>query len=175
MEVSSEHSEWIVAGRLGRVRGRIGELAGAIDSNQPGRAERLKDVLLKAGPREIKAEVERLWFHQGRPIFKFVGIDSISDAEPWEHAEILVPPSERVQPEPGEYLDADLIGCVLLDGVSRVGIVQSVDDYGGGPLLTVLRTDGREALVPFAKAICQEIDVAGKIIRVQLPEGLLDL
>jgi ribosomal 30S subunit maturation factor RimM len=35
--------------------------------------------------------------------------------------------------------------------------------------------DGREILVPFARAICREIDVAGKIIRVQLPEGLADL
>ena len=30
-------------------------------------------------------------------------------------------------------------------------------------------------LVPFANAICREIDVARKIIRAELPEGLADL
>ena len=34
--------------------------------------------------------------------------------------------------------------------------------------------DGRDVLVPFAQAICKEIDVAAKTIRAELPEGLLD-
>jgi ribosomal 30S subunit maturation factor RimM len=30
-------------------------------------------------------------------------------------------------------------------------------------------------LIPFVNAICREIDVARKVIRVELPEGLADL
>jgi ribosomal 30S subunit maturation factor RimM len=30
-------------------------------------------------------------------------------------------------------------------------------------------------LIPFVHAMCREIDVARKIIRVELPEGLTDL
>ncbi len=55
-----------------------------------------------------------------------------------------------------------------------MGVVSGVEDYGGPPLLKVEAADGREILVPFARAICREIDVAAKIIRVELPEGLLD-
>jgi ribosomal 30S subunit maturation factor RimM len=35
--------------------------------------------------------------------------------------------------------------------------------------------DGREILIPFTRSICKVIDVAEKIIRVEAPEGLLDL
>ncbi len=54
-------------------------------------------------------------------------------------------------------------------------MVTGVEDYGGPPLLEVEAEDGREILVPFARSICREIDVAAKVIRVELPEGLLEL
>ena len=119
-------------------------------------------------------QVERLWYHSGRPVFKFVGIDSISDAQSWRGADLLAPESERVRPEQGEYSHADLIGCEIW-APEFLGTVLGVDDFGGQTLLRVEKTAGGEMLVPFAKAICREIDVARKIIRAELPEGLADL
>lgn len=168
---------WIVIGRVFRPRGNRGELLGEIDSSQPGRAEKLKDVVLEVGGRELAVQVEEVWYHGGRPVFKFVGIDSINQAEEWAGAEILVPESERAVPEEGEYSHGDLVGCRLVgEGPAEavLGVVSGVEDYGGPPLLRVEATDGREILVPFARSICKEIDVASKIIRVELPEGLLD-
>jgi 16S rRNA processing protein RimM len=164
----------LVVGRLIRVRGNRGELLGEIYSSQPGRAEKLKEVVLESEGRRRPAEIERVWHHDGRPVFKFVGVDSISDAEVWAGADILVPESERAQPEAGEYSHADLVGCSVVTD-RRIGVVKSVEEYGGPPLLKIEALDGREILVPFAHSICREIDVGAKVIRVVLPEGLLDL
>jgi len=163
-----------VVGRLIRARGNRGELVGEIYSSQPGRAEKLKKVVLESGGRQRPSEVEQFWNHGSRPIFKFVGIDSISDAEVWAGADILVPESEQVKPDPGEYSHADLIGCSVVAD-RPIGVVKGIEDYGGPPLLKVEAMDGREILVPFARSICQEIDVVSKVIRVILPDGLLDL
>jgi 16S rRNA processing protein RimM len=119
-------------------------------------------------------QVERLWYHNGRPVFKFVGIDSISDAQTWRGADLLAPESERARPEPGEYSHADLIGCEIW-APEPLGTVRGIEDYGSQILLRVEKTAGGEMLVPFANAICREIDVARKIIRADLPEGLADL
>ena len=162
-------------GRIVRARGRHGELIAGIDSSQPGRAERLQQVTLVLPGREQTLRVERLWYHDGRPIFKFAGIDSISDAEAWRGAAICIPAEERVQPDEGEYLHADLVGCVVEAQGGPVGVVRAVDDHGGAPLLRVETPDGRELLIPFARAICREIDVAAKRIRAELPEGLTEL
>jgi 16S rRNA processing protein RimM len=170
-----EASEFVTVGRLLRTRGRRGELIAEIDSSQPGRAEKLREVVLSRSGRDLSVTVEQLWYHQGRPIFKFAGIDSISAAEPWEGAEIRVPAAGRVQPEEGEYLHTDLIGCTLEAAGRPVGVVHAVDDFGSAPLLRVTAPDGRELLIPFARAICREIDVAAKVIRADLPEGLTDL
>ncbi len=109
-------------------------------------------------------------------MLKFSGIDSISDAEPWEHADILVRSSELAQPGEGEFLYTDLIGCVVwdTDRDQPLGAVRGIQEYGGAPLLEV-DAGGREVLVPLARAICREIDIARKIIRAKLPEGLTEL
>ena len=169
----------IVVGRLIRARGNRGELLGEIYSSHPGRAERLKQVILESSGRRRPSDIEEVWNHDGRPVFKFAGIDSISDAEVWAGADILVPESERAQPEAGEYSHADLIGCSVVSGsgleLTGIGVVKGVEEYGGPPLLKVEALDGREVLVPFVTSICREIDVVAKVIRVELPEGLLDL
>jgi len=165
---------WVAVGRVIRPRGNRGELIAEIYSSQPGRAEKLREVTLELGGRAQAFAVEEVWSHDGKPIFKFAGIDSIDDASEWAGADILVPDSERVRPEEGEYSHADLIGCSVV-GDRPIGTVSGIEEYGGPPLLKVAVEDGRDVLIPFAKAICREIDVERKTIRVELPEGLLEL
>jgi 16S rRNA processing protein RimM len=123
----------------------------------------------------MTARIEEIWNHDGRPVFKFAGVDSISDAEPWAGADVLVPESEKVAPEEGEYSHADLIGCSVVSGADPVGVVTGIEDYGGPSLLKLQSPDGREILIPFVGAICREIDITAKVIRVDLPDGLLEI
>ncbi|HEV2202761.1 MAG TPA: ribosome maturation factor RimM [Bryobacteraceae bacterium] len=173
-------------GRLLRARGNRGELVGELDSREPGREERLQEVTLELGDRRKAVRVQEVWrnpaIYDGRPVFKFEGIDSISDAEVWQGAGILVP-AEDVAPTPeGEYSHADLIGSRVVslkkgepEADELVGVVEGIEEFGGPPLLRVRAADGREILIPFARSICKRVDVASKTIGVELPEGLLDL
>jgi 16S rRNA processing protein RimM len=166
--------DWVEIGRLWRARGIRGELLGELDSPDPQREDSLVEVaLVKEGRRRV-VKVEEVWRHDGRPVFKFEGIDSMTDAELWEGAVIQVPPSEVAKPEEGAYSHADLVGCQVMSE-SVIGKVVGVQEFGGPTLLQVEAADGKEILIPFVRAICKEIDVAAKSIRVELPEGLLDL
>jgi 16S rRNA processing protein RimM len=164
---------WVAIGRLWRTRGNRGELLGELDSSDPGREQKLSEVALAVDGRRRVMRVEETWRHDGRPVFKIEGIDSISDAEKWEGAEMLVPASEVEPPEEGAFSYADLVGCKVV-GDTEVGVVTEVEEYGGAPLLKLEAADGREILIPFARSICKVIDVASKTIRVELPEGLLE-
>ena len=165
----------VAVGRLFKARGIRGELTAEIYSSQPGRAEKLKDVVLERVDGKTRpARVERVWWHDGRPVFKFEGIDSMTDAELWAGSDVLVADSEREMPEEGAFSHADLIGSVLWNRNEKVGVVRAVEDFGGGPLLDVKLEDGRDVLVPFSRSICKEIDVATKNIRAEVPDGLLD-
>lgn len=166
--------DWVEIGRLWRSRGIRGELLGELDSPDPQRETTLDEVaLVKEGRRRV-VKVEEVWRHDGRPVFKFVGIDTMTDAEAWEGAVLQVPADQVAKPEAGAYSHADLVGCQVV-GEGEIGVVKGIQEYGGPTLLQVEAADGREILIPFVRAICKEIDVAGKIIRVELPEGLLEL
>ena len=160
-------------GRLWRTRGNRGELLGELDSSDPDRERKLREVALEVDGRRQVMRVEETWRHDGRPVFKFAGIDSISDAEKWEGAEMLVPASEVEPPEEGTFSYADLVGCKVV-GEAVIGVVTEVEEFGSAPLLKLEAADGHEILIPFARSICKVIDVASKTIRVELPEGLLE-
>jgi 16S rRNA processing protein RimM len=111
----------------------------------------------------------------GRPVVAFEGIERIEDAERLAGLELRVP-EETLQPlGEHQYYQHQLVGCVVetIDG-AHVGEVTRVDGGSSGSLLVVGGPRG-EVLVPFTQAICVAIDVAAKRIRIEPPEGLLEL
>lgn len=171
--MSDSSGEWISIAVLGRPRGNRGELTAESLSSHPERFSNLKEVRL-FGDSPARYSVEEVWNHQGVLIFKFAGIDSISDAEKLRGAEVQVPLSERVELEPGEYFHSDIIGCEVRDRATDrlIGTVTEFEEYGGPPLLGI---DKGRLMIPFVKAICVDIQPQAKLIRVELPEGLEDL
>lgn len=168
-------ADWVRVGRVLRTRGRVGEFICEIDSSHPGRAEQLQHVRLSKPPRELETDVAELWYHSGRPIFRFAGIDSISAAEPWEGAELQAPAGERVAPDPDEYFHADLIDCTVVQDGNPIGTITAIHETAGPTLLELKTPEGRELLIPFVKAFLKEVDLPNKRIRVELPPGLTEL
>jgi 16S rRNA processing protein RimM len=169
-------TEWVAIAQLGKTRGNRGEVTAVALSNKPERYQALKEVFLFTpdGPAGgEKYEVESTWFHITTLIFKFRGVDTISDAELLYGREVRIPASQRVTLDEGEYFQSDLIGCEVLDRRSgeSLGRVTGWDDGGGSGLLIV----DADLMIPFARSICVEIDPAAKRIVVELPEGLKDL
>lgn len=112
---------------------------------------------------------------KGRPIVGFVGFAAIDDVERLLGRELRIP-EEQLQPlSEGAYYVHQLVGCVVetVTG-TRVGTVRRVEGGGSGSLLDVEGPRG-QVLVPFAAEICVEIDVQRKRIRIDPPEGLLDV
>jgi 16S rRNA processing protein RimM len=169
--VSPSDSEWVTVAVLGKTRGNRGEITARALSSKLDRFEKLTEVFLFGSGERY--EVESTWFHQDHLIFKFRGVDSISDAERLSGSEVRLPISERIPLEPGEYFQSDLIGCDVVDRQTgeSYGRVTGWQDSGGPGLLEV---EG-SMLIPFVRAICVDIDPAARRIAVELPEGLKDL
>jgi len=174
--VSAASGEWIAIALLGKTRGNRGEVTAVALSSKPERFETLQEVWLfgtgAGASRGERFEVEQTWFHNGTLIFKFRGIDSIDAAESLYGTEVRVPAASRIPLDDGEFFQDDLIGCDVIDRRSgaSIGKVSAFDESGGAGNLVV-----GDLLIPFARAICVEIDPAARRIAVELPEGLKDL
>lgn len=160
------------AGRIVGVFGLRGECK--IDATRLG-ADALgagADVRVRfpdGSERELRVRTARL--HKGRPLATFDGFDDVNAAAVLVGATLTVD-REAVRLAPGEYLDADLVGCVLVDGVGAdLGRVLGVEHYPAQDMLVV--GPGR-TLVPMVAAFVVSIDLSNKRIVVALPPGLLD-
>ena len=152
-----------------RARGVKGELVAIPLSPDPGR---VRNVFVG----DTAFEVEHFWTHQNQPVFKFLGIDSMTDAEKLVGQFVLIPKEQRLPLPEGEYYQSDLIGATVVDASGRtLGVVEDWQEYGGPPLLQIKKPDGEELLIPFTQDICGIVDVPGKRIVATLPEGLEDL
>src|ERR1700757_1358728 len=119
------HSDWAILAQLVRPQGRHGEILADVLTDFPERfADRKRLFLLSATtkgrtapenppPREIV--LERHWLHRGRIVFKFAGIDSISDAETLRGLDVAIPASERAPLTDGAVYISDLVGCEIID------------------------------------------------------------
>jgi 16S rRNA processing protein RimM len=168
--------ELVAIARIVKARGLRGETAAEVLTDFPARFEGLDEVtaVLPSGDRRPLA-IEGHRFQKDRVLLKFKGIDDIEAAEELRNAEICVLESDAVELDEDEFFDWQLEGCEVetVEGVN-VGRVREVMRTGGTDILIIDGPD-RELMVPFAEAICVEVDVERKRIVVDPPEGLLDL
>jgi 16S rRNA processing protein RimM len=168
--------EKVVVAELLRPRGNRGEVLARSATDVPGRLASLKEAnaLLRDGS-NVAVQIEEAWTHRDDWVFKFRGVDSIAAAARFRGADLWVPAVERASLPSGEFFRSDLLACRVIDRATGdyIGVLEGWQDYGG-PLLMQVAAEGREVLIPYVPAHCQ-VNLADRIIQVELPEGLLDL
>ncbi len=160
------------AGRIVGVFGLHGECK--IDATRLGSDSMAAGTLVRAWLRdgsECELRVRSSRMHKGRPLAAFVGFDDIDAAETLVGATLGLDRATTAL-APGEYLDADLVGCTLVDKHEvGYGTVVAVEHYPAQDMLVI---GIARRLVPMVAAFIVSIDVAAKRIVVDVPPGLLD-
>ncbi len=158
-----------------RTRGLKGEVVADVLTDFPDRFDSLDLVtaVRESGDR-FELKIERFWFQNGRVILKFAGFDTVESGETLRNVEICVAESEAVELDKDEFFDWELTGCNVetIDG-AEIGEVTELMRTGGTELL-VVKGEVKEYLIPFATAICVEVDIENKLIKVDPPDGLLE-
>jgi len=178
----SGESEFITLARVVKTQGRHGEVAAEMHSDVPGRfaagmklfaLPKAQDLKAQESRREL--EVEELWPHKGLVVLKFRGVDSMNDAELLIGSELQVPSAERADLEPGWNYVSDLIGCTVLDHAREIGRIEDVQFGAGEAPLLIVSSAGKKFDVPFAEAYLEGVDTAQRQVRMNLPEGMLEI
>ena len=170
--------DFITLARVVKTQGRRGEVAGEIYSDVPGRFA--LGMKLLALPREAnrirrELEVQDFWPHKGLLVFKFAGVDSISEAETLVGCELQVPQSQRSELQAGWNYVSDLVGCSVLDRGRDIGRIEDVEFGAGEAPLLIVRDAARRVEIPFAEAYLDGVDLERRQVRMNLPEGLLEV
>ena len=170
--------DFITLARVVKTQGRRGEVAGEIYSDVPGRfALGMRFLALPREPNKTRRELEvqDFWPHKGLLVFKFAGVDSISEAETLVGCELQVPQSQRSELQAGWNYVSDLVGCSVLDRGRDIGGIEDVEFGAGEAPLLMVRDGARLVEIPFAEAYLDSVDLERRQVRMNLPEGLLEV
>ena len=168
----------VVVGRVLRAHGLRGEVLVLPDSENPARFVRGSELFVQDGAEPRRLEVASSRSHRGRELVQFVGVSDRGAAEELRGALLEAPVESVPAAEEGTFYYFQLVGCRVVDrGLGDLGEVVEIVEDGGGVLLSVVLPAGgdrRSVLIPFANRLLPEINVEERLIRSDLPEGLLE-
>src|SRR5271169_5487158 len=162
-----EQNPMVVMGRVADAQGIQGWIKVQPYTAQP---DSLTDYRIwwlgneKQGWREL--DVLKSNLHGRSLIAQLMGCHDRSAAEKYKGLLIAIPRNRLPQPEEGEYYWSDLIGLEVRNMVDeRLGVVESLQETGANQVLCVSGENG-EILIPFIGSAIRQVDMAGKVIRV---------
>lgn len=174
--------ELIIVGRVRRAHGIHGELVIEPLTDVP-------DAVFAPGRRVFAGTVDgdpspdgrTLVVEESRPfkgggwIVAFNGIADRNEAERWRERYVLAPKNELTPAAEHEVYLHDLFGLsvVRVGSLEPLGDVTDVYQLPQGVMLDVRRPTG-SVLIPFRPEVVTKVDLAGRRLIVDPPEGLIE-
>lgn len=107
--------------------------------------------------------------------FYFDDLDHIDKAQPLLKKKLYLPLAQKPERDAHEFFYTDLKGFLAIDEtLGELGEILEVHEYPQQFVATVMYKD-TEILFPLNEDFIVEIDDEGKILTLDLPEGLLDI
>jgi 16S rRNA processing protein RimM len=164
----------VVVGRVGRPHGIRGEVSVEVRTDDPERRLAPGTTVSTDPPAAGPLTIAAGRVHGGRLLLRFEGCPDRTAAERLRGVLLVadVDPQERPD-DPDEFYDHQLVGlaAVDLDGAPLGEVTGLV--HGAQDLLTIRTPDGRDALVPFVKALVPEVDLASRRVVIDDRPGLV--
>jgi 16S rRNA processing protein RimM len=176
----------VVVGRIGKAHGIRGEVTVEVRTDEP--EERFAPgASLFIGDSDDELLIESSRPHGGGMLIGFAGVLDRTAAEGLRGIILTIERVAGVQPSgEDEYYDDDLIGCEVRDRAGTcLGVVAEVVHLPGQDLLSIApipdptsveSTSPRPAwLLPLIRQFVPDIDIAGRVVTVDPPDGITDL
>jgi len=89
-------------------------------------------------------------------------------------SEIVIEEIERMKLEKGKYYFYELAGMDVMNEGKKIGILESIENYGGSDLLKIrLESNKSEALIPFKDEFVREVDTKERKIYIEVIDGMI--
>ena len=140
------------------------------------RFEKGTELLITRGNQVVKeVTVESYRTHKNNLLVKFVGIDSIEEAEKLKNLQIKIDSENIGELEENEYYFHEIIGCEVFDENGKsLGEISEILTPGANDVWVIKSQNGKEILIPYIGDVVKKIDVENKKIDIEVMEGLID-
>lgn len=160
-------------GKIVNTQGVKGEVRILPSTDDIKRFEKLKNITAYKNNNKIDLEIEKIRYHKNFVIIKFKNIDTMNDGESLKDYIIRINDDEAIPLEEDEYFIRDLIGINVFENTVKLGTIKDVIATGANDVY-VVKTQGKDILIPVIKQCIINVDIENKIMEVKLLKGLVD-
>ena len=153
-----------------------GEVLVYLDTDEPELYENMESVFVEFNKNLIPFFIENSSLHKNDFLrVKFEDVDSEDEADRIIGCEIYLPLNMLPKLEGNKFYFHEVIGFEVEDQrLGFIGEIVSINDTTAQPLFEIL-FEGREILIPMIDDFIVEVNRTHKKIRLNTPEGLIDL
>ena len=106
---------------------------------------------------------------------KINGIDTENDTKELINKEIYLPTNSLPKTDENSFYYHEIIGYIVLDKYNKkVGNIIGVNDQSPQHLFQI-NASGKKTLIPITDSLIIKVDKKNKTIKMELPDGILDL
>jgi 16S rRNA processing protein RimM len=162
----------LLVGRVARAHGIRGHVVVNPETDFMEARFRVGQRLLVGTPSQPREYgIEEVRFHQGRPIVRFAGVGTMSEAEALAGSDLWLKEAELAPLPAGTFYRHDLVGCEVRTKDGEVlGRVTAVEGSIDRSYLVV-----EDVMIPLVADICVAVDIAERRVTIDPPDGLIDL
>ncbi|MGM0502201.1 MAG: ribosome maturation factor RimM [Bacillota bacterium] len=163
--------ELIKIGEITKHQGNKGEVRVKPFTDFPERFEEMEKLKLTKGRLEKEVVIEKVRYHKGYVILKFVDVDDIGAAMEYKGFEILIPKADRFELAADAFYIEEILGLQVYQEDELLGEIESIIETGSNDVY-VIKQNGQSLLIPALKDVVLEVDLEKRKMAVNLPKGL---
>ncbi|GGL44220.1 ribosome maturation factor RimM [Sporolactobacillus putidus] len=170
-------TDWIYVGKIVNTRGIKGEVKVISVTDFPEKRFAKGAVLYVHDDKSSSYQPLTVVGHQHHKQFDFLTFEqfsTINEAEKYKGCSLYVSKDQLSELESGAYYYHQIIGAdVVTDTGAPLGKVKEILSPGANDVW-VIRTKGKDLLLPYIKDVVKTVDTEQKRITVHLIPGLID-
>lgn len=151
-----------------------GELVLFFDVDNPMEYLDLAYVYLEINKRLVKYEIETMRPHSNKMVALFTDLTE-DEAIALVGREMYLPLEFLPKLEGNKFYYHEVIGFTVQDKEKgNIGTIKEIFDNMTQPLMSI-KFDEKEILIPIIDEVIKEVDRDNKIIKIEAPQGLIDI
>ncbi len=160
-------------GYISKSRGLAGEVT--VIFNEPIEAQSDDPLFIEINGGLVPYVIESISSRTDKSFIKFEDIDTLEAANQLKGCSLYLPKEIRPELKRGEFYNDEVVGFIVEDAVAgELGSVSEVIQSGPNRLIQVLKGQ-KEILIPVNGPFLKSINRSKKKIKVELPDGFLEI
>lgn len=162
-------------GKIIKPNGYKGKVNAYLDTDEPGLYAELKMLYLSINGMPVPYFIEDIHIIINKAVFKFQDVNTIEKAESLSQTELYLPLSDLPPLSGNKFYYHEVKGFKITDEQhGDLGDIRQVLEYPNQAVFQVFKNE-KEILIPINNDIIRHVDRQKKQIRIEAPEGLIEI